>query len=84
MTIRPCPPEFREVYLDIGWDGIIEHFRCNTRCISRWVDESVGDELRAARAEVVKARGKQIRTCIGSYDTTDSRWYDRRSARIPK
>jgi hypothetical protein len=55
---RPCPPDFREVYLDIGWDGIEEHFGTSSRVVARWVDESGGDELRAARAEVVRQRGR--------------------------
>ena len=43
----------------MGWDGIQEHYRCNWPCIARWIDECGGDELRAARAEVVKQRGKR-------------------------
>ena len=56
---RPCPPDFREVYLDIGWDGIEEYFGTSSRVIARWVDECGGDELRRARAEVVRNRGRQ-------------------------
>jgi hypothetical protein len=47
---RPCPPDFRAVYLAIGWDGIEEHFGANWRTIARWIKESGGDELIAARA----------------------------------
>ena len=55
---RPCPPDFRKVYLDIGWDGIEEHFGTSSRVIARWVDECGGDELRAARADIVRQRGR--------------------------
>jgi len=55
---RPCPPNFRERYIEFGWDGQIEvHYRTNWRCIKRWIEESGGDELRRARAEHVKRVG---------------------------
>ena len=47
---RPCPADFRETYLRLGWDGIEDHYRTNWRCIRRWIDESGGDALRAERA----------------------------------
>lgn len=43
----------------MGWDGIAEHYATNWRCIARWIDESGGDELRAARAERVREVGKR-------------------------
>lgn len=46
---RPCPPDFRERFLEMGWDGIDEHYRTNWRVIRRWVEECGGDELRAER-----------------------------------
>lgn len=49
---RPAPPDFREVYLRMGWDGIEDHYRTNWRCILRWIEECGGDELREARAAV--------------------------------
>lgn len=50
---RPCPPDFREVFLRLGWDREIEeHYRCNWRCIRRWIEECGGEELRAARREI--------------------------------
>lgn len=46
---RPCPADFRDRFLEMGWDGIDEHYSTNWRCIRRWIEESGGDELRAAR-----------------------------------
>lgn len=53
---RLCPSDFRERYLEMGWDGIVEHYATNWRAIARWVDESGGDELREARREAVRQR----------------------------
>jgi len=49
---RPCPQDFRARFLEMGWDGIDEHYNTNWRCIRRWIEETGGDELRAARREV--------------------------------
>jgi hypothetical protein len=49
---RPCPADFRERFLEMGWDGIEDHYHTNTRVIRRWVEMCGGDELRAARREV--------------------------------
>lgn len=57
---RPCPPDFREVYLENGWDGIEEHFRTNSRVIARWIDESGGEELIKARRKVVLSRPRRF------------------------
>lgn len=46
---RPCPRDFREVYLEMGWDGIEDHYHASWRCIRRWIDECGGEELREAR-----------------------------------
>lgn len=46
---RPCPKDFRERFLEMGWDGIDEHYNTNWRCIRRWIEESGGEELRAER-----------------------------------
>lgn len=46
---RPCPPDFRDRFLEMGWDGIDEHYRTNWRVIYRWIEESGGEELREAR-----------------------------------
>ena len=49
---RSCPHDFRARFLEMGWDGIDEHYRTNWRVIRRWIEECGGDELRAARREV--------------------------------
>lgn len=48
---RPLPDDFRERYIEMGWDGIDEHYRTNWRVIRRWIEEAGGEELRAARRE---------------------------------
>lgn len=52
--MRPCPRDFRETYLQIGWDGIEDHYHANSRCIARWVEESGGEELRRARSAITR------------------------------
>jgi hypothetical protein len=52
--IRPCPPDFVETYLRIGWDGIEDHYRAHKHTIKRWVQECGGDELKALRREAVR------------------------------
>lgn len=54
---RPCPRDFRETYVRMGWDGIMEHYHANWRCISRWIDECGRTELKMERAEFVRANG---------------------------
>jgi hypothetical protein len=49
---RPCPHDFRERFLEMGQTKEIEeHYRTNWRCITRWIEECGGDELRAARSQ---------------------------------
>ncbi len=53
---RPCPPDFREVFLRLGQTKEIEeHYRTNWRLIIRWIEENGGDELRRERAKVTGA-----------------------------
>lgn len=49
---RPCPRDFRETFLEMGWDGIEDHYHANWRCILRWINECGGEELREARRQV--------------------------------
>ncbi len=49
---RPCPPDFADRFVEMGWDGIDEHYRTNWRCIRRWIEECGGEELRAKRRAV--------------------------------
>lgn len=57
---RPCPSDFRETYLDMGWEGIEQHYRTNWRCIARWIDECGGESLCRERRALVLARGPRI------------------------
>ncbi len=62
---RPCPRDFRETYLRMGWDGIVDHYRTNWRVIRRWIEECGGEELRAARAAVTGSAPKpHLRTAV--------------------
>lgn len=48
---RPCPPDFRERFIEMGYSKEIEeHYRTNWRVIRRWIEEAGGDDLRAERA----------------------------------
>lgn len=59
---RPCPPDFRERYLELGWSKeLIEHYRTNWRCIARWIEEAGGEELRQARAAISGSRPRPYR-----------------------
>lgn len=56
---RPCPDDFREVFLRLGQSlAIIEHYRTNYRCIRRWIDECGGEDLRAERYRVSGGFGR--------------------------
>lgn len=55
---RPKPADFRERYIEMGWDGIDEHYQTNWRVIRRWIDEEGREELSAARTEHVRAKQK--------------------------
>lgn len=53
---RPCPDDFREVYLRLGQSKELEeHYRTNWRVIRRWIEESGGDDLRRERAALTGA-----------------------------
>lgn len=50
---RPCPADFRDVFLQLGQSKEIEeHYRTNWRVIRRWIEECGGDKLRADRRKV--------------------------------
>lgn len=48
---RPCPPDFRERYIELGWGEILEHYRAGWPVIARWIDQSGQEELKSARRE---------------------------------
>ena len=62
---RPCPRDFRETYIRIGWDGIEDHYRTNSRIIARWIDECGREELRRARAGYVLRNGHRRLHLVG-------------------
>ena len=55
---RPKPRDFREVYISIGWEGIVDHYRTNWRVVRRWIEEEGRDVLREARAQFVAAKNR--------------------------
>ena len=54
---RTCPPDFRERFIELGWEGIEDHYSTNWRCIRRWIEQCGGVDLRRARAAYVQERG---------------------------
>lgn len=58
---RPCPDDFRERFLEMGWDGIDEHYRTNWRVIYRWIEECGGEELRAERRALSGGTARPMR-----------------------
>lgn len=58
---RPKPADFRERYIEMGWDGIDEHYQTNWRVIRRWILEEGASELRADRAAAVRASAAERR-----------------------
>ena len=55
---RPCPADFRERFIEFGWEGICAHYRANWRCIRRWIDETGRKQLVQERAEHVQRNGR--------------------------
>ena len=76
---RPAPHDFRATYLAIGWDGIVDHYRTNWRCVMRWIEECGGDDLRAERARITgnpvrpSKRSKRARYAMGQTLTAVTR-----------
>ena len=79
--MRPCPADFRETYLRIGWAReMMEHYCAGWPVIARWIDEAGGDVLRSARAQVVKAVGRRIRDHQRTNALAET-WADRQKRR---
>jgi len=57
---RPCPSDFRDRFVELGWQAIGDHYRTNWRVIRRWIAEAGGGELREARAERVREHGRRL------------------------
>lgn len=51
------PPEFRDLYIRHGWDAQYL-LATNWRVMVRWIEEAGGDELRAARKDWLRVRGR--------------------------
>lgn len=64
--LRPCPADFREMFLELGWGNgsLAEHYRTNWRVIRRWIEESGGELLRAERRAI---SGGTARPSLRSY-----------------
>lgn len=56
---RPCPSDFRETYVRLGWEEITEHYRAHWATVARWIDETGREDLRAARAAYIAEHGKR-------------------------
>ncbi|WP_156416975.1 hypothetical protein [Sphingopyxis sp. H050] len=56
---RTCPADFRQTYIRMGWDGIMEHYATNWRVVARWIDETGRTELREARAAYIREHGRR-------------------------
>lgn len=54
---RQLPADFRERYIELGWEAIGDHYRASWRVIVRWIDQAGRDDLREARAAYVKRHG---------------------------
>jgi hypothetical protein len=57
---RPCPPDFRERYVEMGWQEIAEHYRAHWATVARWIDETGRQKLKAARAAYVRQHGNTL------------------------
>lgn len=57
---RPCPPDFAETYVRLGWHYVDAHYNANWRTVARWIDETGRQELKAARAAHVRANGLRL------------------------
>lgn len=53
---RPCPPDFRERYLEMGWEAQW-YYSTNWRVMCRWIDQCGGQELCDARAAWLREHG---------------------------
>jgi len=54
---RPCPRDFRETYIRIGWQEICAHYHAHWTTVARWIDETGRSQLRADRAAYVSEIG---------------------------
>lgn len=57
---RQCPPDFRQRFVELGWELIGEHYRTNWRVVRRWIAETGREDLTAARQTFVRQRGPRF------------------------
>jgi hypothetical protein len=48
-ALKPCPPDFAEVFIRHGWRGIESAFGARREVEKRWLGECGHDELKQAR-----------------------------------
>jgi hypothetical protein len=49
FDLRPCPPDFDEMYVLLGPKGLPEHYQAWNRTIRRWSEERGRDRLKELR-----------------------------------
>jgi hypothetical protein len=54
VPYRPCPVDFRETFIRVGWDGIEAEIGAHKRNIRVWIEQCGGDELRQARRQYLE------------------------------
>jgi hypothetical protein len=58
--VRPCPPDFPEIFIREGWRGVELEFGAHTRVNKRWLAECGGDRLKQERQAFLKARSARM------------------------
>lgn len=71
---RPKPRDFRQKFIELGWDTVGEHYRASWKAIKRWVREEGTEELANERRKYLeqqypgrKVPGRRPRTAAGRY-----------------
>jgi hypothetical protein len=62
---RPKPHDFRQMYLILGWGGIVEHYNTNWRVVRRWIEEEGRDGLKIERDEIMARFGRATQYVLG-------------------
>lgn len=68
---RPMPPDFRDRWPQVGWEGAREEWGAHSRSIARWIDEAGRTDMIAARKAYVaaerevRARSRRKRYVLG-------------------
>ncbi len=56
LAAKPPPKDFVETFMEMGYDAE-RYYQCRWPVFRRWIDESGGEELLAARRAYVRERG---------------------------